>query len=454
MRYLAAIAISALCIVGLSACSKPQSLPPQALSSDELESRARTFTSLLSAARYQEAVGMMEARMAAAMPAKTAEETWGTLLAQVGSFESIARARVASESGFQVVYVTCKFMRAALDAKVVFDVAGKVAGLWFGPSSAPSSEYKTPAYARTTEFTEMECTIGEGKWKLPATLTIPSRDSSSPAIVLVQGSGPLDRDETVGPNKPFKDLAWGLASNGIAVLRYEKRTKRYASDIAAALDSFTVDQEVVEDAVAAVAYLRHVKGVDPARVFVLGHSLGGSLGPRIAAMADERGNATIAGLVLLAPNARSIVDLIVEQVEYIAALDGRVDEAESADLQKVRSDADRIKGGRLQVGEIVLGGSKAYWEDLLKYDPVAAAKTLGLPVLLLQGERDYQVTMEDFAVWKDALQGKAGVTLRSLPGLNHLFMKGEGKASPSEYDMQGNIDQDVIEAIVSWLKAR
>jgi hypothetical protein len=121
-----------------------------------------------------------------------------------------------------VVYVTCEFQRGKLDTKVVFD-GNKITGLFF----VLSGTYKPPPYADSSKFEEREISIGKGIWSLPGTLSLPKGVGFFPAVVLVHGSGPHDRDETIGPNKPFRDLANGLASRGIAVLRYEKRTKQY-----------------------------------------------------------------------------------------------------------------------------------------------------------------------------------------------------------------------------------
>lgn len=98
-----------------------------------------------------------------------------------------------------------------------------------------------------------------------------------------------------------------------------------------------------------------------------------------------------------------------------------------------------------------MGASKAYWDDLMAYNPVETAKSLEVPMLILQGERDYQVTMEDFGIWKEALEGKDGVQLKSFPALNHLFIPGEGKSGPAEYQSPGNVDPAVIEVIATWL---
>jgi fermentation-respiration switch protein FrsA (DUF1100 family) len=148
-----------------------------------------------------------------------------------------------------------------------------------------------------------------------------------------------------------------------------------------------------------------------------------------------------------------LTDLVLEQCEYLVGLDGQISAEEAAQLEQVRADVTKIKEGSLQPGELVLGACKAYWDDLLAYDPVAAGRSLGLPMLILQGERDYQVTMEDFAIWQAELKGAAHATLTSLPGLNHLFMFGEGKPSPDEYNEPGDVDQVVISTIAEWVKS-
>ena len=133
-----------------------------------------------------------------------------------------------------------------------------------------------------------------------------------PAAILVQGSGPQDRDETFGPNAPFRDLAWGLASDGIAVLRYDKRTHAYGTQMAAD-PNITVREETTDDAVRAVDLLRSTPLVDPARVFLVGHSLGAYLAPRIAAQAAGR----LDGIAMLEAPSTALPQLIVMQEEYL-----------------------------------------------------------------------------------------------------------------------------------------
>lgn len=275
---------------------------------------------------------------------------------------------------------------------------------------------------------------------------MPNGPGPFPAVVLVHGSGPNDRDESIGPNKPFKDLAWGLATRGVAVLRYEKRTKQCPAQMMQSMSTLTVNEEVVNDALAAVAYLRGVPAVDPDRVFILGHSLGGTVAPRIAAR-DPR----LAGLILLAASNRNLADLMVEQNEYLATLDGTVTAEEAQALDQLCKQVERVKALDFKEGEVILGAGRAYWADILAYDPVATARSLTVPMLILQGERDYQVTRVDFAAWKDGLAGRAGVQFKSYPALNHLFIAGSGQPNPGEYDVPGNVAREVVDDIAAWI---
>jgi dienelactone hydrolase len=314
------------------------------------------------------------------------------------------------------------------------------------------TEYTPPDYVTYAKFKESSITVDAGTgWSLPGTLTMPVGDGPFPAVVLVHGSGPADRDAAFGPNRPFRDIAWGLASRGIAVLRYDKRTLAHRARIQA-LETFTVKDETIDDALAAVKVLRATAGIRQDRIFVAGHSLGGMLAPRIGA-ADPK----LGGLIVLAGAVRPLADSNLSQTRYLAEVDGIVSEAEKTQIADAEAIVARVK--TLKPGDPPLTGPLAsdpvsYVIDLRGYDPPAAAKTLGLPMLVLQGERDYQVTMDDFAAWRAALGSRTDVRLTSYPALNHLLMAGTGKSTPAEYRVEGHVDEAVVRDIAAWVTAR
>ncbi|MDL1951884.1 alpha/beta fold hydrolase [Acidobacteria bacterium ACD] len=389
-----------------------------------------------------------DATMAGALPKEKLATVWASLTAQVGPFKGREAGSLVSkgtDSSPALVTVRCSFEKADLLARVAVAADGKVAGLFFAP--APSrAAWSAPEYVTPGSFTEREVTAGAPGWPLPATLAMPAGKGPFPAVVLVHGSGPHDRDEAVGGARPFRDLAQGLASRGIAVLRYEKRTKALGQKLAREKPDLTVADEVLDDAVAAAALLRTTAGVDPARVFVLGHSLGGTLAPEIA-----RRDGKLAGIVVLAGATRPIEELIVEQTAYILKQSGTPEAESRAKLAEVEAEVAKLRDPKST--EAVLGAPRSYWKSLRPFDPLATVKGLKLRVLVLQGERDYQVTMKDFAAWRQALAGRTDATLKSFPRLNHLFVAGDGPSVPSEYERPGHVAREVVDEIASWVPA-
>jgi len=290
--------------------------------------------------------------------------------------------------------------------------------------------------------------VGENPWKLGGTLTVPIATGRFPAIVLVHGAGPNNRDESFFANKMFEDIAEGLSSRNIVVLRYEKRTRTYASEMSGT--DYTLREETIEDAALAVALVRKQPEVDPERVYALGHSLGGYALPRIVSESKRQG-AHLAGVVFMAANARHIEDVGLEQAEFVLKDGGPPEKLKQLEMLKRQVEMVRHLDTNVQYPSTLLGLPVVYFFDLKDYNAVAEATRLGLPMLFLQGERDFQVTMEDFKLWKTGLAGLPQASFSSYPTLNHLFISGEGPASPTEYRKAGNVAPAVIDEIARWL---
>jgi hypothetical protein len=394
-------------------------------------------------------VAMFDDTVRAALPEEKLRASWLAAETQFGPVRRTGAPRTATKGDLQIVIILAEFERNGLDIQMVFNASGKIAGIAFRPPATSTTPFVDAPYVIAANYTEREVTVDVGGWPLPGSLSMPVGGGPFPAIVLVHGSGPNDRDQTFGPNKPFRDLAHGLASRGIAVLRYEKRTRQHGPKVAP-LTQFTVKEETIDDAVGAVRLLRATPRVDPKRVFVLGHSLGGMLAPRIAAA----GGADIAGLIIMAGAVRSLEQSLVDQSRYLAQADGKVTAEEEKQLAQFEQLAAAVK--TLKPGDPppqVPGASAptSYWIDLRGYDPPTAAQAVKMPMLILQGGRDYQVTAADFEKWKAALGTRRDVTLKLYPALNHMFVPGTGPSVPAEYLTAGHVDEAVVRDIAEWV---
>jgi alpha-beta hydrolase superfamily lysophospholipase len=440
------ISVTLMFVTILQSPSPAQQPPPS-----DVIAHAQAVLASIVASEFTKVEEQFTGDMKVALPPGRLAATWRMLLDRAGAYQSCGTdVRVRRIADKEMVITPCEFGRAKIDVQFAFDSARRISGLAFRPSGGAAVPYTLPSYASPSSYAETATTVGSGEWVLPATLTMPTGTASVPAVVLVHGSGPNDRDETVGANKPFKDLATGLASRGIAVLRYDKRTRVHGAK-AATLTDFTVAQEVLEDVLEAVKALRAQPRIDSARVFVLGHSLGGMLIPRIGT-ADP----TIAGLIVLAGAARPLEEAMVAQTRYLAAADGTISSEEQQGIDRAAALVDSVRALKpedAKSGRMISGAPASYWLDLRGYDAPSAARHVTTPMLILQGERDYQVTPEEFARWKAALGSRRDVTFHSYPTLNHLFIAGTGPSLPTEYQVPGHVAADVIRDIATWILA-
>jgi dienelactone hydrolase len=386
-------------------------------------------------------------KLRAVVSAQTLEVGWVTEISKLGPVTAIGEPVSEPRSTGLVrvtVPVTCE--RGGLTVVMSVDDTGLLQGLRIAPAATTS--WTPPSYAAPRRFDEHEVTVGSGPLAVPGTVSMPHGRGLRPGIVLLSGGGPFDRDETSGSNKPLKDLAWGLASHGVAVIRFDKVTYTHPGLVANAAD-FTMTDEYVPHALAAVRLLQQQPTVDPARVFVLGHSMGGKVAPRIASAEPS-----IAGLVMLAGDTQPMQQSAVRVARYLASLNS--DPAMEASVEALTRQAALVDSPDLSPSTpaniLPFGYSGAYWLDLRGYDPVATAAALDKPMLILQGGRDFQVTVaDDLSRWQTGLEHRPEVTIRVYEADNHLFFSGTGLSTPAEYEPAQHVDPSVVGDIAKWL---
>jgi uncharacterized protein len=412
--------------------------------------QARQFLDLCQAGKFAEASAKFDVTMKQALPPEKLAEVWNGLIKQLGPIQKMGPPRTDKIKTSTRVKIRCEFQSTPLDALVSFNSGGQIEGFFVVPAEKTAEE-PGPPYVDASKFTEEPITVGARDWPLPGTLTRPKGVASAPLVILVHGSGPNDRDETIGPNTPFRDLAHGLASRGIAVIRYDKRTFAQKDNLLKrGMDkTITIKEEVLDDVMATLEKARTLPGIRPDRIFVLGHSGGGSLAPLVA-----QRDSHVAGIILLAASSRPLDEGILEQLRYVKSVDPDQAKAVGKIEQEVADVLARMKSGKARDDEMILGAPVAYWRSWQSIDPARSAGALkGVPALVLQGGRDYQVTQADFEGFRTALRGRPNTAFQLYPDLNHLFQKGKGKAVPAEYLKPTFVDQRVVEDIAKWVKS-
>ena len=309
-------------------------------------------------------------------------------------------------------------------------------------------------------MTEDRIVIGENtKYPLNGLLTLPADVTTPvPAVVFVHGSGASNMDEKVGKLTPFKDLAQGLARHGIASVRYDKRS--FAHGFKMLRDKsleITVKVETIDDAILATQLLKKDPRIDPEKVYIVGHSMGGMLAPRIDA---EGGN--YAGLIIMAGSPRKLEEIILDQNEAaLRSTKGFVNwivKKQVANFSAMFDGMYELSDKEAKKKKMGNGTTLYYFKEMGEHAASVYLSSCEMPILIMQGEKDFQATAEkDFAAYKQLLAGRSNVTFRLYENLSHAFVPsvyGDIMKAKQEYNVEQHISEEVIKDIANWINGR
>ena len=412
-----------------------------------LINRADQFFDTMNKGKFEEAHAFFDESVKDKISVDELNLFWLRLGNNLGTYQSVDGANNTAQGDYFKVTLNCGFTKGSQTFTFIFNKAEKLVGFFVVPQTN-EAVYSSPAYADTSLFSAREVKIKFAEGEMAGLYTTPKGLSNFPVVILVHGSGPADMDETVGPNKPFKDLAAGLAAKGIASIRYVKRTMVYSNYFNKA---FTVKEEVTDDALAAIALARTLPGVNKSQIYLFGHSFGGMLAPKIATLAPD-----LNGIILAAAPARKLADVMFEQNRNLFLLASndtsaaykRQFEETSFEIEKSRL----LKLGDIAPDSIILNAPASYWVDLNMYDQLAVAKKIKNRILVLQGDQDLQVPVQDYNLWKSALATKKNATFKLYPDLNHLLSSQKEKSIGLQYSLPANVAPNLINDIVEWIK--
>lgn len=398
---------------------------------------------------FESVIGLMTEESQKMITVEQLKEGWDVTVEPLGKYlDDMTVAVVAQDEKGTVVHSLLHF--ESQDILLTLSYQGeKIQGLWIAPvdksnedksMEGTSNKENTLEVTDTDSYTEEEIEVGEHKLK--GILTLPKDVENPPVVVFVLGSGPTDMDSTVGSNKPMKDIANGLAEEGIASIRYHKRYHQLTE--LAMKEEVTVYTEYLDDTAKAI----DMAGEISSDIFVVGHSQGGMCAPKIAS-----DNPEIKGIVSMAGTYRGLNDLMYDQMPPLIEISEFSEEEKKEQLKTLEGEYSKSKN--LKEGEAAFGMSYFYWSSLEELDTLNLSKTLELPMLFMQGSHDVQVYKDkDFESWKSELEGKENATFILYEGLNHLFMESTygGEVNQAEYNEAKTVDSQVIKDLAQWIK--
>ena len=306
---------------------------------------------------------------------------------------------------------------------------------------------------------EIKVTVGENtKYPLKGIITLPEGVDESegivPGVVFVHGSGSSNMDEKIFGLTPFKDMAEGLADRGIASIRYDKRTFVYGKKMTKEL--ITVKEETIDDAIMATELLKDNPAVDPERVFIVGHSMGAMLAPRIDA---EGGN--YKGLIMMAGTPYRIEEIMLRQFKQAGESKGLMTKIagklEDRIFSKKFDGLYDMPDEEAKSKKFAGGTTLYYFKEMGMKTAADYLSETDKPAFIMQGEKDFQVLADvDYAKFKELFSDRPNTRFKLYENLNHLFVPSiynDISKAAKEYKVERHIGDEVMDDIAEFVKS-
>jgi dienelactone hydrolase len=398
--------------------------------------------------QFDKVYNMQDATMKRYMDADRLDMTWNGLIENYDSLQYINKTIITQKDSNTITETKIDFVKKSFLFKLTINNKGELSGMYFLNTKL---KYTPPEYINTLNFIETKFAVPTNGISSEGVLSMPKAQQNVPLVIIVGGSGGTDKDGSLGPNKPYNDLAWGLAAQGIAVYRYDKRTANPENlKSIKNINDFLLYQEYVEDVKNIVAHFSNDKRINPKQIYVAGHSQGGFMLPYFVKACPK-----IKGVISLAGNYGNVVDLMAYQFEYLKQFlpDSASKLAYDVMIKKAEYMRRNVSSTQINKDSMIPGLTMPYVRDMMANGPEKLHAVLHKKTaLFIQGERDYQVPMSEFELWKQAMQKSCCATFISYPKLNHLLMEGEGISKPTEYNTPNNVPEYVANEIAKWIK--
>ncbi len=377
--------------------------------------------------------------------AQALKQAWEQTGEKLGDFVRFVSADVTTQNKTATVVLLSEFHKNGMSATFSFDTNYEIKALYMDYHSIVGE-----LNLETDDYLQQEIQLGEGEEPLTGALTLPKGKEKPPVVIMVHGSGAVDLNESIGAadNRPFEDIAFGLAKRGIASIRYDKRNYAYPDTYIKLGKQVTIQDEVLSDVHTAITYAQTLASVDTDRIYILGHSLGGMLAPKIA-----QDHPSVAGLIIMAGSPRHLEDIVLDQNLMLLEQTNQSQARKNQIVEEIKEDVQTIKGLKSGASsDMYFNMPVAYWVSLNEIDTAAISSKLSIPVLIQQGDADFQISVDaDYSLWRTLFSGKENVRFCLYEGLNHLFMPHNGKKDATEYDVKGHVEQSVIDDICSFI---